>query len=49
MWVDNDKLDTQQLKQIQNEIFKIQVLSDISWIPRKIDYEEKFTNFTADE
>ncbi|CAG8564758.1 10349_t:CDS:1, partial [Scutellospora calospora] len=42
-------LDAQQLKQIQNEMSKSQVPLDIGQIPRKVDCEEGFANFTADE
>ena len=49
LWVDNGKLNINQLRQIQNKMSEIQVQSNIGRIPRKVDCGEGFANFTADE
>ena len=49
LWVDHRKLSINQLRQIQNKMSEIQVPSNISRIPRKVDCGEGFANFTANE
>src|SRR5436190_10567802 len=49
IWVDEGVLTLDNLKNIQRKMNQIQVPADLGRIPRKIDHEEGFINFTADQ
>ena len=49
IWVDESVLTSDDLKKIQRKMNQFQVPADLGRIPRKIDCEEGFSNFTADQ
>ena len=49
IWVDEKILTSDALKSIQRNMNQIQVPADLSRIPRKINCEEGFSNFTTDK
>ena len=49
IWVNENVLTSDSLKNIQRKMNQVQVLADLDRIPRKIDCGEGFFNFTADQ
>jgi len=49
LWIEEEKLTSQDLSLMQNRAAKIQVSADIGRIPKKISLGEGFSGFTADQ
>ncbi|EXX50690.1 hypothetical protein RirG_268450 [Rhizophagus irregularis DAOM 197198w] len=49
IWVDENILKLETLKEIQKKMNQFQVLADIGRIPGKVECGEGFANFTADQ
>ena len=49
IWIDEGVLTNNTLNEIQEMMERFQVLSDVDRIPRKVNSDKGFSNFTADQ